>query len=386
MIRPRNIKSSQEVETNIGAFVRMIKQIAPRVGEIRVRRSHSKCGPGLDHQLGNFISQLYQMVSRVEYDLPYFSRLPVVLPLARICSLVHIRYTVGEYGSQTIELAWQNAMTLQSFVLVYQRHLVDISRIIRDANGSYVSYPRLYKLKLCGSPGDNKPRSVSVGVVPFPSLRHLFLFGHNPFDDDALFRCNAATLETLDMQVDSKTVSMLRRLVVLTPVSHPRLKFVNTNFCGDLPGDQYDASVDFLQLALSVGPKAVRHIYGRFGDAKLLSAPPLFIDNICNQVLILPILEFKLCDVIALVKSLPLLSELTTAIPMLALSQFYTGAYNQCRQMSAVASVGVPNLDNVTIFHIAREKFAELLEKTIDMATYREHAPRLRRLLPNVPE
>ncbi|KAJ2012255.1 hypothetical protein GGI14_005884, partial [Coemansia sp. S680] len=144
-------------------------------------------------------------------------------------------------------------MTLQYFVLAYQGHLVDISRIIRDANGSYVSYPRLYKLKLCGSPGGNKPRPVSVGVVPFPSLRHLCLFGHNPFDDDTLFRGNAATLETLDMQVDSKTVSMLRRLVVFTPVSHPRLKFVKANFCGDLPGDQYDFTIDSLQLALRVG-------------------------------------------------------------------------------------------------------------------------------------
>ncbi|KAJ1918016.1 hypothetical protein GGI16_001776 [Coemansia sp. S142-1] len=318
MNRPRNIKSSQTAEANISAFVRMIKQLAPRVGEIRVRRGHSRCGSGLNPQFGNFISQLYQLVSRVEYDLPYFSRLPVVLPLAKICNLVHIRYTVGEYGSQTIELARQNAMTLQSYVLAYQRHLVDISRIIRDASGSYVSYPRLYKLKLCGSPGDNKPRPVSVGVVPFPSLRHLCLFGHNPFDDDTLFRGNAATLETLDMQLDSKTVSMLRRLMIFTPVSHPRLKFVNTNFCGDLPRDQYNSTVDCLQLALSVGPKAaVRHIYGRFGDANLLPALPLFSDNPYIQVLMLPILEFKLCDVIALVKSLPLLSELTTGPPYL---------------------------------------------------------------------
>ncbi|KAJ2042527.1 hypothetical protein H4S04_007253 [Coemansia sp. S16] len=33
MIRPRNIKSSQAAEANINAFVRMIKQLAPGVGE-----------------------------------------------------------------------------------------------------------------------------------------------------------------------------------------------------------------------------------------------------------------------------------------------------------------------------------------------------------------
>ncbi|KAJ2071209.1 hypothetical protein GGH13_003506 [Coemansia sp. S155-1] len=171
-------------------------------------------------------------------------------------------------------------MTLQSFVLVYQRHLVDISRIIRDANGSYGLYPRLYKPKLCGSPGSNKPRPVSVGVVPFPSLRHLCLLGHNPFDDDTIFRGNAATLETLDIQLDSIAVAMLRSLVVLTPVSHPRLKFVKTNFCGDLPGDQCDSTIDCLQLALSVGSKAaVRHIYGRFGVVNLLPALPLFSED-----------------------------------------------------------------------------------------------------------
>ncbi|KAJ2058252.1 hypothetical protein GGI17_005166 [Coemansia sp. S146] len=318
MIRRRNITSSQEAEANISAFVRMIKQIAPRVGEIRMCRSHSGCGPGINPQFGNFISQLYQLVSRVEYDLTYFSRLPVVLPLARIRELVHIRYTVGEYGSQTIELARQNAMTLQSFVLAYQHHLTDIFRIIRDASGSYVTYPCLRKLKLCGSPGYAKPRPVSDGVVPFPSLRHLCLFGHNPFDDDTLFRGNAATLETLDMQLDSKAVGMLRSHKVFTPVSHPRLQFVNTNFCGDLPGDQYDSTVDCLQFALSVGPKsAVRHFYGRFKDANLFAALHLFSDNPYIQVLMLPISELKLCDIITLIKSLPLLSELTTGPPYL---------------------------------------------------------------------
>ncbi|KAJ2756861.1 hypothetical protein GGI19_000516 [Coemansia pectinata] len=317
MIRRRNITSSQEAEANISAFVRMIKQIAPRVGEIRVRRSRSGCGPGINPQFGNFISQLYQLVSRVEYDLTYFSRSPVVLPLARIRDLVHIRYTVGEYGSQAIELARQNAMTLQSFVLAYQHHLADISRIIRDASGSYVTYPCLRKLKLCGSPG-YKPRPVSDGVVPFPSLRHLCLFGHNPFDDDTLFRGNAATLETLDMLLDSKTVGMLRSHKVFTPVSHPRLQFVNTNFCGDLPEDQYDSTVDCLQFALSVGLKAaVRHFYGRFGDTNLLAALPLFSDNPYIQVLMLPISQLKLCDVITLIKSLPLLAELTTGPPYL---------------------------------------------------------------------
>ncbi|KAJ2046403.1 hypothetical protein GGI08_006539 [Coemansia sp. S2] len=121
-----------------------------------------------------------------------------------------------------------------------------------------------------------------------------------------------------DLPYFSRLPMVLPLARICNLVSHPRLKFVNTNFCGDLPKDRYDSTIDCLQFALSVGPKAaVRHIYGRFGDANLLSALLLFSDNPCIQVLMLPILEFKLCDVIALVKSLPLLSELTTGPPYL---------------------------------------------------------------------
>ncbi|KAJ2042526.1 hypothetical protein GGI03_006108 [Coemansia sp. RSA 2337] len=128
------------------------------------------------------------------------------------------------------------------------------------------------------------------------------------------------------------------------------------------------------------------------------------------------IVELKLCDVIALVKSLPLLSELTTGPPYLepipinitvnespayVVSKLYPMGTRfrgwHCENDSIIElkdavkpfmllALACPIFDNVTIFHIAREKFAELLEKAIDTATYREHAPRLCRLLPHVPE
>ncbi|KAJ2058323.1 hypothetical protein GGI17_005099, partial [Coemansia sp. S146] len=107
--------------------------------------------PGVNPQFGNLISQLCQLVGRVEYNLDYRSRLPMVLPLTRISNFVYIRFAVGEYGAQVIELARQNAMILQSFDLTYHHHLTDISHIIRDDRGSYVTYPCLYILQLRGS-------------------------------------------------------------------------------------------------------------------------------------------------------------------------------------------------------------------------------------------
>ncbi|KAJ2013821.1 hypothetical protein GGI14_005180 [Coemansia sp. S680] len=209
------------------------------------------------------------------------------------------------------------------------------------------------------------------------------------------------------------TYTHWRRVQVQVQVSYGDAPLM-VRWCSQAFGN---STIDCLQLALSVGSKAaVRHIYGRFGVANLLPALLLFSDHSYIQVLMLLILEFKLCDVIALVKSLPLLSELTTGPPYLGPISINitakeppayvvskhkpTGKRFRCWHFrkstrkpitnvvkcALLLALACPNFDNVTIFHIAREKFAELLEKTIDTATYREHASRLRCLLSHVPE
>ncbi|KAJ2105227.1 hypothetical protein GGI16_002435 [Coemansia sp. S142-1] len=44
-------------------------------------------------------------------------------------------------------------------------------------------------------------------------------------------------------------------------------------------------------------------------------------------------------------------------------------------------ALAYPNFDYAAALDYEREKFAKLLEKTIDTAAYKKHAPRLRRLL-----
>ncbi|KAJ2877009.1 hypothetical protein GGH93_000273 [Coemansia aciculifera] len=288
------------------------------VNEIRVRGYHSGCGRGVNPQFGNLISQLYQLVGRVEYNLDYRSRLPMVLPLTRINNLVHIGFAVEEYCARTIELARQNAMTLQSLDLTYYHRLTDISRIIRDDRGSYVTYPCLCILILRGSRGYNEPGLIFDDVVPFPSLRCLHLSGRHPFDDDTLLRGNAATLETLFMDLDYETIAMLRRHNVFTPDSHPRLQCVRTLPTLDIQPRASMSFAEFMLFALSIGWSAAGRVISDIrSDEEIRTSLSLISSHSRIQYLSLPHTVLSLWDVLSLVKSLPLLSDLHTRLPRL---------------------------------------------------------------------
>ncbi|KAJ2074843.1 hypothetical protein GGH13_001045 [Coemansia sp. S155-1] len=113
----------------------------------------------------------------------------------------------------------------------------------------------------------------------------------------------------------------------------------------------------------------------------------------------------------AMIQSLPLLSDLHAKAPTLdpipagatkrTLVKYVTSNYSpmgsrfrcwhfgdeRLKELKGAVipflllALACPNFDYAAIVHYHREMFAELLEKPIDMATYKKHAPRLRRLL-----
>ncbi|KAJ2081401.1 hypothetical protein GGI09_007625, partial [Coemansia sp. S100] len=172
--------------------------MVPKLRDIKIWPSGRGTRPEvISSHFGSLVSQLFQLVYRIECDIFYDTDVPMVLQLDRIRNLTHIEYVTGNNSNQIIQLAQLNALTLQSLDIKFQT--ADIADLIRDCNGIYVTYPHLLKLKLIGpSNFTNVRRPVFSGVVPFPILTFLSLQLRYQFDDDTFFRGNAATLQFLE--------------------------------------------------------------------------------------------------------------------------------------------------------------------------------------------
>ncbi|KAJ2343834.1 hypothetical protein GGH91_003066 [Coemansia sp. RSA 2671] len=152
------------------------------------------------------------------------------------------------------------------------------------------------------------------GTTLFPGLRTLCIGIDYPFCDDTLFRGNAAMLERLELILYSATIDAIRKYAVFTPESHPKLKLVSIDLSPDPRVDLFSSFQEQIQFVLSIAPCAtVRRVDGQI-LARLL---PLFADFTSIQVLSLPEMVVNFWDMIALIKSLPLLSDLRTSFPVL---------------------------------------------------------------------
>ncbi|KAJ2830995.1 hypothetical protein GGI24_001737, partial [Coemansia furcata] len=128
-----------------------------------------------------------------------------------------------------------------------------VSSLILNPDGDYITYRRLHTLKLQREKWENEfeepdddplERQRYQGAIPFPELRSLHLINGYPFDDDTPFRGNEATLEFLDMELDSKAITDIIDCNVFTPTSHLQLKHVNTRVRPDDISDSFDTSAE----------------------------------------------------------------------------------------------------------------------------------------------
>ncbi|KAJ2055846.1 hypothetical protein GGI17_006490 [Coemansia sp. S146] len=159
-----------------------------------------------------------------------------------IRDLVHLDYGINDDCEEALQIARQNAPTLQSLV-IYFSSVKDISSLIQGTGGSYVEYPHLRTLGLCNdvslgmsydlestlphrSKRDTVRLPVFAGAIPFPGLRCLRVKMDYPFGDDTLFRGNAATLEYVDFQLFPAFIDRVCKYKVFTPDSHPKLRYV----------------------------------------------------------------------------------------------------------------------------------------------------------------
>ncbi|KAJ1925744.1 hypothetical protein LPJ71_000067 [Coemansia sp. S17] len=405
------------VEANIDAFVERIRQMAPLVSEIRVKAAESEDMPRIaNRHFSDLASRLYQLSYRVEYNYVSQAADLMRLRLDMISNLTHLSYiSESEFGngSQFLQLVRMNALTLQSLVLECE-HDIDVLGLVQDADGNHIAYPCLLTLKMWAvSDTDESRQPVFRGAAPFPILRRLRIILGRPFDDDTFFRGNAATLEWLDMPLDSLSVSMLRKYKVFAPGSHPKLQMVCIGYTRDF-GAVFASPTEAIEYMYNIGSGAAIRDYvnsGRIQDrTPMLPSPG---SHECIQVLSLSTLLPELWHVLTLVKSLPLLSDLHTSVPSLGpipdgvtldtlpeyvisnyapmgkrfrcwhLDKYPVYKFSEVTTCVLLLALACPNLDCAPLPIDQRKPLMEQMERDIGSDCFKPYAPRLRRLLFN---
>ncbi|KAJ2834241.1 hypothetical protein GGI24_000483 [Coemansia furcata] len=402
-------REGTDITNNTAVFVQRIKQMAPNVDDIWVRPL-DRDGPRYNSSYiyDSFVSQLFQLVVRVQYGEIREPLVPVNLDLVGICNLVHIQCTVGHNGEGVIMLAHQNSTTLESLT-INTGHILDVSSIIRNDQGDFVTYPHLHTLKLSGySSYDEGMYPVFTGAVPFPSLRCLKLERDYTFGDDVLFRGNAATLVSLDLYLSSSTIAMLRKFGVFTPTSHPELQHVKLWGMDECVPEVFATDVEAFNFAMGIGPTApMRDINGHQDGSELIPMLPQLDGLGSIQYLSLNDIALNLWDAITLIEALPMMTDLSAMfvsvgplpdgvtldeLPAYVISTYaLMGKQFRCWHISdpgmseftvearcvLLLALACPNFTFAALTYGSREMFSKQLENDIGSDMFKPYAPRL---------
>ncbi|KAJ2104031.1 hypothetical protein GGI09_000336 [Coemansia sp. S100] len=383
-------------DDNTSAFIKRIKEMSPRVSEIYLGISYKSgdSAPGSGKHMRFLVSKLSELT-----DTTFFTdgcdelfKSPDLVP---VCKLARISFKIKNDASQILHLARLNAMTLQTMGICSCGD-VDISGLIRDPDDDkYIEYPRARTLIMWfRSDSAVLQRPNFKGAVPFPNLQRLVLGSGHPFGDDVLFRGNGATLKYLSLSLTSEFVTLLTRHNVFTSTSHPKLLYVAIHLPFAFYPDELVEATACLKFGYGIVPGApVRSI----------------VSNSNIQYLCMPKTSPSIWDVVTLVKSLPLLSDLHTGSSgIVVLPQGITeeklpeylrekyapmGERFRCWHLSSadypmqvVISVLLlalicPYFDHAAVEYTRSQLFMEILERQIYMPRFEQYAPRLKRLL-----
>ncbi|KAJ2076099.1 hypothetical protein GGH13_000141 [Coemansia sp. S155-1] len=314
-----------------------------------------------------------------------------------------------------MQLVRLNASTLMSLAL-YVNVMADITSLIQNADGSYVEYYYLHTLRLheWQNSDEMTQRPVFPGAVPFPNLRRLEIRHANPFGDDTPFRGNAATLESLSLSPSTSTDRILREYKIFTPGSHPKLHYVSIEGMPYSRPNIFKTEIEYLRFVLSIGPNApVRTILDSLKGSTPQSILPMFGAYTCIQVLNLENFHLELWDTIALIKALPLLSDLRATfsvlgprpdgvsepeLPAYVIANYYPmgkrfrcwciefetfelHVFREAVHCVLLLALVCPNFDYAAVPRGEREVVMAYMNEMIATDAFRPHASQLRRLL-----
>ncbi|KAJ2873373.1 hypothetical protein GGH93_003273 [Coemansia aciculifera] len=335
------------------------------------------------------------------------------LQLGSISNLTHINFEDKDI-SPIVQVARQNALTLQSLCIA--AHVCgSFTELIKTQSGDYVEYSQLQVLKLNHFSRYRMYGWPTIpGAVPFPKLRLLSVTEPYSFDDDdVLFWGNAATLEYLTLQISRETVTMIKKFGVFTTASQPMLKCVNILGTGYLYPTSFDPYAAYTKFLLDIAPNAAVRTFTELKMVPNASAAlSLFGDYTNIQVLGLLDISLQLWDAMALIKSLPLLSDLHSLPPALGplpdnVTEYELPAYVvanyapmgrrfRCWHVKKIdtavtfkdivtcallLALVCPNFDYLTPPTSDTQKFMPAMKAAIDKSEFKNYELRLRRLL-----
>ncbi|KAJ2811938.1 hypothetical protein H4S07_001744, partial [Coemansia furcata] len=401
------------LQSNITMFVRSLSYLAPLVKKVRITLAASpdQTPEIYEGHLGGLVARLFRLADDVHYNVVGRTMSLVYQPTG-IRHLMHMDAFGCDNGLLMMNLARLNAPTLE-FLRIGFWFLDDISPLIQDADGCYVHYPVLHSLCFASNVDMNVPlRPLHPGVVPFPVLRQLTIGSAYFFGDDTPFRGNADTLELLDIHLSQEAFRVLRTHKIFTPTSHPGLRRVKLGQIMRRDQNLFRTDVEFIRFVMSIGPFAFERVVNNALRGPILqSIIPVLGDHTCIQTLDLPFTRLELWDVLALVKALPLLSDLQSEVPGLGklpkgvteeqlpgyVRETYSpvGVMFRRWRLKASASVNIdevvmcilllalacPDFDYAAAPHENREVLMAHMKEMIEEDGFRQRAPRLRRLL-----
>ncbi|KAJ2464306.1 hypothetical protein GGI03_003312 [Coemansia sp. RSA 2337] len=409
-----NYYDPEDVEANICAFVERVKQVVPMVNKVSIRSNEADNMGQLseDEYFGYLTSHLYQLASRISYtaDAPFN---PMELQLGLIHNLTSLECESNiDSISNIVQVARQSAQTLQKLTLAYQLQ-IDIADLVQNPGGDYVEYPCLSTLFLdLNTYPSFPPLSVDSGVVLFPGLKSINVSYDYPFGDDALFRGNTATLEYLRVAPGPEFCNVVRRYKVFTPTSHPKLQWVESVRLPIGMETQFASTESHLRFMLNIAPDAAVKVIDDIpvGEETFLALNQLS-DHTFMQVLNLGSTQLMLWEVIHIVKSLPILSDLVCqstglgtyfediAVDMLPvyvrgiqvplrerfrcwrLGDVNSSSLKETVMCILVVAMTFPNFSYANLPNSILHEYMELMKETLELDEYVEVAPRLRRLL-----
>ncbi|KAJ2860174.1 hypothetical protein GGH94_005674 [Coemansia aciculifera] len=306
---------------NVREFVGRVAEMAPAIGEVYIdmRDETTDRDPKGVYYFEVLFSGLFEIGEMKVLNDPSGEMSPHIR-LDYIEDLVRLTSYVDYLNVQILQLTRRSAQTLQCLDIRSYRGS-DITGLITDPDGGeYAEYPRLHTLEMrLNQKHKAFRRMVFNGAMPFPSLQRLCIESLYPFDDDVFFRGNAATLEYLTLSLCKGAVAILAKHNVFTPTSHPRLQYVNIARLSQYASNKFTSAAAYLEFVMNIAPGAsVRQITNeRSYSEDITPALSVFGNYASIQVLSLAYTELSLWGIISLIKSLPLLSDLTTRTPSL---------------------------------------------------------------------
>ncbi|KAJ2056693.1 hypothetical protein GGI17_006062 [Coemansia sp. S146] len=327
LVTDDGLKEGKKAKRNFVAFVRRIKQMAPNVNDIWVRPMDCTVTFASSPSYGDLVARRLQLAVRVQYGEASALMTSVNLLPYDFRNIVHIECITGDYNQSItvyarqsfIELAHQSSATLGPLIIKSER-AINIPSIIWKEDGDFVTYPHLHTLKLDGYSVFDAELAYPVftGAVPFPSLRRLKINYEYTFGDDMVFRGNAAILESLELTLSDSTISVLRQFGLFTPTSHPKLRYVRLWHMRDFIRSIFATIREAWQFSLGIGWAAPMRSISLYGMHPIWMPALLQLDGLDSiQVLSLESSTLNLWDVIALIKALPMMSDLSFEPPNL---------------------------------------------------------------------